>query len=93
MTENVESKTALFDAIAVMGTGLVDDLNGAAIPKDGGGWGYGLILGMYHTAPADPPDLGQQAPPPGRQEVTGRAETRSPASLDRLRRGNVPHVC
>jgi cytokinin dehydrogenase len=51
-----DRETYLRDAIAVMGTGLVDDLNGAAFPKDGGGWGYGLILGMYHTPPSSPPE-------------------------------------
>lgn len=45
----------LRDAVAVMRGGQVDDLNGAAIARDGG-WGYGLILGMYHTPPAAPPE-------------------------------------
>jgi FAD/FMN-containing dehydrogenase len=46
----------LRDAVAVMHSGLVDDLNGAAVATEGGGWGYGLIMGMYHTAPAAPPE-------------------------------------
>lgn len=45
----------LNDAIAVMQGGHVDDLNGAAIPT-GGGWRYGLIMAMYHTPPAAPPE-------------------------------------
>jgi hypothetical protein len=45
----------LQDAVAVMESGLVDDLNGAVIPT-GEGWGYGLILAMYHTPPAATPE-------------------------------------
>ena len=39
----------LRDAIAVMQGGLVDDLNGAIVPTEGGGWGYALLLGFYET--------------------------------------------
>ncbi len=48
--------TYLRDAIGVMQAGLVDDLNGAAIPTGDGGWAYGLILAMYHSPPAPAPE-------------------------------------
>jgi cytokinin dehydrogenase len=50
-----DRETYLGDAIAMMQGGLVDDLNGAVVPKEGGGWGYALLAGMYHTPPAPAP--------------------------------------
>jgi FAD/FMN-containing dehydrogenase len=46
----------LSDAIAVMRGGQVDEVNGAVIPKEGGGWGYALLAAMYHTPPAPAPE-------------------------------------
>jgi FAD/FMN-containing dehydrogenase len=46
----------LRDAVAVMQGRQVDDLNGAVVPEEGGGWGYALLAGFYHTPPAPPPD-------------------------------------
>lgn len=44
----------LRDSVAVMRAGVVDDQNGYAEPKPGGGWTYRLALGLFHSAPAQP---------------------------------------
>ncbi|WP_282794965.1 FAD-binding protein [Streptomyces sp. CC224B] len=46
----------LRDSMAVMRAGVVDDQNGYAEPKPGGGWSYRLALGLFHSAP-DQPDV------------------------------------
>ncbi|REE99961.1 FAD-binding protein [Thermomonospora umbrina] len=46
----------LRDSVAIMRAGVVDDQNGYAEPKPGGGWTYRLALGMFHSAP-DQPDV------------------------------------
>jgi FAD/FMN-containing dehydrogenase len=46
--------TYLNDAIALMRAGGVDEVNGAVIPDEGGGWRYALLAAMYHTPPAAP---------------------------------------
>jgi FAD/FMN-containing dehydrogenase len=51
-----DRETYLRDATAVMLGGQVDDLNGAAVPKEGGGWGYALLAAMYHTPPSPAPE-------------------------------------
>lgn len=48
--------TYLRDAIAVMQGGQVDDLNGAVVPREGGGWGYALLAAMYVTPPSPTPE-------------------------------------
>jgi cytokinin dehydrogenase len=50
-----DRETYLRDAIAVMQGGHVDDLAGAVVPKEGGGWAYALLAAMYHTPPSCPP--------------------------------------
>lgn len=44
----------LRDSMAIMRAGVVDDQNGYAEPKPGGGWTYRLALGIFYSAPAQP---------------------------------------
>ncbi|TDC43490.1 FAD-binding protein [Micromonospora sp. KC213] len=46
--------TFLRDSLAVMRAKVVDDQNGYAEPKAGGGWTYRLALGMFFSSPAQP---------------------------------------
>jgi cytokinin dehydrogenase len=46
----------LHDAVAVMRAGRVHDINGAAVLREEGGWGYGLFLAIYHRPPEAPPE-------------------------------------
>lgn len=48
--------TYLRDAITVMQSGLVDDLNGGVVPKEGGGWAYAILAAVYYTPPATTPE-------------------------------------
>ncbi|GAA4205307.1 hypothetical protein GCM10022252_65680 [Streptosporangium oxazolinicum] len=44
----------LRDSLAIMRAGVVNDQNGYAEPKPGGGWTYRLALGIFYSAPAQP---------------------------------------
>ena len=46
--------TFLRDSLAIMRAGVVDDQNGYAEPKPGGGWTYRLALGMFFNSGAQP---------------------------------------
>lgn len=49
-----ERESFLRDSLAIMRSGLVDDQNGYAEPKPGGGWGYRLALGAFYSGSAKP---------------------------------------
>ncbi|MFB6550719.1 FAD-binding protein [Streptomyces sp. NPDC056405] len=44
----------LRDSMAVMRARVVDDQNGYAEPKEGGGWTYRLVCGLFHSGSAEP---------------------------------------
>ncbi|MFD4245030.1 FAD-binding protein [Streptomyces sp. NPDC058525] len=51
----------LRDSLAIMRAGVVNDQNGYAEPKPGGGWTYRLALGIFYSAPAQPDVAAVQA--------------------------------